>query len=168
LIIAQAFVSDQGHAGFLPTRGSFMLDFVFVAMFAIVIVMAISIWLVRSRRQYRWHKRIQIATALTLLVTIVAFEYDIRFLTEWRELAARSPYYDSGLVNWTLAIHLLFAIPTPLIWIFTMVQALRRMPNPPRPGDYSRQHRFWGWTATAFMGMTALTGWVFYYVAFVA
>ncbi len=145
-----------------------MLDFLVVALVAIVLLLGISIWLVRARRQYVWHKRIQIATAAILAIAIVAFEIDIRFVTDWRQLASISPYYNSGVVDWTLAIHLLFAIPTPIIWIYTMVQALRRMPKPPGPCDYSLQHRFWGWLSTIFFGLTAVTGWIFYWVAFVA
>jgi uncharacterized membrane protein YozB (DUF420 family) len=157
-----------GQAGFLPTRGSVMLDFVFLAMFAIVLVMGFSIWLVRTRRMFQWHKRIQIATAVVLLATIVAFEIDMRLITDWRKLAEPSRFMASGAVDTTLAIHLMFAIPTPVIWIITIVHALRNFPNPPQPGPCSARHRKWGWLSVVMMSMTAVTGWIFYWVAFVA
>ncbi len=168
LIIAQALAAESDYPGFLPTRGSFMLDFLLVALIAIVILMALSIWLVRARRQFVWHKRIQVFSAALLAVTIVAFEIDMRFVTDWRQLAAASPWYESGVVDGALAIHLMFAIPTPLIWVYTLVQALRRMPNPPRPGADSVRHRFWGWLSVIFLSLTAVTGWCFYVIAFVA
>ena len=145
-----------------------MLDFVFLAMFVIVVVMFLGVWLVRSRHKYQWHKRIQIVTGLVLLVTIVAFEIDMRFMTDWRQLAIPSAFYESGVVDWTLAIHLMFAIPTPAVWIITIFQALRKFPSPPTPCEYSQRHRFWGWLSVFMMSMTAGTGWVFYVVAFIA
>ncbi len=154
-------------AGFLPTRASFMLDFVCLAMIGIVVVMGISIGLVRKGK-FHAHKRIQITTAIILLATILAFEIDMRFVTDWRTLAEPSPWYASGLVDLMLSVHLMFAIPTPLVWIVTLVQALRKFPDPPRPGAHSGSHRRWGWASVILMNLTAVTGWMFYWVAFVA
>ena len=49
-----------------------------------------------------------------------------------------------------------------------IVQALRKIPEPPEPSDYSHRHAFWAWIAAADMTLTALTGWIFYWLAFVA
>jgi hypothetical protein len=154
--------------GFLPTRGSIMLDFVFIATFAIVVAMALSIYLVRVRRQYRWHSRMQLALGIILILAITAFEIDLRFFTDWRSLARPSPYYDSGWVDRWLAIHLCFAIPTPLIWIVTTVLAIRWFGWDARPNRHSRKHRRFGWVGAVAMTLTTATGWVFYYVAFIA
>ena len=162
LILAQ-----ESH-GFLSTRATFMLDFVFVAMFAVLPILAFSIRLVK-RGGYQWHKRIQITLAIVLLVSVAAFEIDLNFITkDWRPLAKPSPYYDSGLVDKCLWVHLAFAVPTPLLWIFVIVQALRKFPTRPAPNEHSRQHIRWAWLATAGMALTAITGWTFYYLAFVA
>ncbi len=154
--------------GFLPNRASLMLDLLFIALFAIVLVLAVSIYLVRVKKNYRAHKRIQIGLAIVLLVSLVAFELDIRFFSNWRELAEASPYYESGLVQKMLAVHLMFAIPTPFLWAWVIWRALQRFPAAPNPGPHSRQHRWWGRTAAAFMFMTTITGWLFYWMAFVA
>lgn len=148
-----------------------MLDLVVVAMAVLLPALAISIGLVRIGRRYAVHKRIQVALASLLAVTIVLFEIDLRFFTDWRERAALSPYYAPGTwnaVSWSLTIHLLFAVPTALLWAAVVIQALRRFPSPPAPGAYSLAHRRWGWLAAGFMAMTAATGWVFYWLAFVA
>ena len=164
---------DTAFHGFLPTRGSFMLDFVFVALFAIIPVMAWSIYLVKFRRpdephKCEWHKRIQLTLAIVLLVAVVAFEVDLRLMTEdWRKLPQASPHYSSGVVDNALWIHLAFAVPTPLLWIFVIVQALRRFPKPANACEYSSRHIIWGRVAAAAMVMTAVTGWVFYWLAFV-
>ena len=153
--------------GFLPTRGTFMLDFVFVAMFAIVLILGVSIYLVRKKRLFRIHKKIQLITAAILLIAIVAFEIDVRFFVDWNTLASESEYYESGWVHRALYIHLMFAIPTPFLWIYTIIKALRNFPSDPQPNHYSPRHRFWGWLSTIAMVMTAVTGWIFYLMAFV-
>jgi uncharacterized membrane protein YozB (DUF420 family) len=146
-----------------------MLDVVFLAMFAVLPVLAVSIYLVKQRRAYALHKRIQITLAAVLLVTVTAFEIDLNYVTkDWRPLAEQSRFYESGWVDRCLWIHLTFAVPTPLIWVFVIMQALRRFPNPPAPNEYSRRHARWGWLATVCMFGTAITGWLFYWMAFVA
>jgi len=157
--------------GFLGSRASFMLDVVFLAMFIIVPLLGWSIWLVR-RGKHEMHKRLQLTIAVTLLVAIIAFEVDLRFFTDWRAKAALSPYFENnGQWNavWvSLVIHLTFAVPTTILWVWVVAQALRAFPKPPKPGAHSRQHRLFGRLAGAGMLFTAVTGWCFYWLAFVA
>ncbi len=149
-----------------------MLDFVFLAMFLVLAVMAVSIYLAKYRRQYELHKRLQVVLAAVLLVTVVAFEVDLHFITQdWEALAEPSPYFLAG--HWcavwvALVVHLCVAIPTPLLWVFVIVRALRQFPRPAAPGAHSRQHVFWARLAAVGMFLTAATGWVFYWLAFVA
>ncbi|MGI9457394.1 MAG: DUF420 domain-containing protein [Aeoliella sp.] len=159
--------------GFLGTRASLMLDVVFIAMIVLIPTMALSIGLARFRREWKWHKRIQLALASVLLVALVAFEVDMQLLTEWELRAEPSPYF-SAVAKWSspagiaLAVHLLFAVPTAAVWIYVVSGALQRFPSPPTPNDYSRRHRLWGRIAAITMTMTAITGWIFYWLAFVA
>jgi uncharacterized membrane protein YozB (DUF420 family) len=156
--------------GFLGTRGSLMLDVVFAAMFLIVPLLGLSVWLVK-RRKYNLHKWLQIGMGVVLLLAVVAFEIDMRFFTNWEALAVGSPYYTSGTWNavwYSLIVHLCFAIPTPIVWTVVIVQALRKFKSPPTPGPHSHDHKKGGWLAVVLMTLTAVTGWVFYYLAFVA
>lgn len=155
-----------GYDGFLGTRASFMLDFVFLAMFVVIPVMGWSIYQVKFNRRYRLHKWVQIGLGAVLLAAVGAFEIDIR-LHGWRERAVGSAggeVPDSVLA--TLWVHLFFAVTTAALWGFVMVQAARKIPNPPRPCAYSPRHIFWAKLAAADMFLTALTGWVFYLLAF--
>jgi hypothetical protein len=156
-----------GIDGFLGTRASLMLDVVFTAMFVVLPVLAWSIRQVRSHQRYLLHKRVQLALGLVLLVAVALFEIDMQFITDWRKRAEPSPYYSTWVFP-VLYIHLFFAIPTAVLWVFVIVQALRRFPVPPLPGAHSRQHIFWAWLAAFEMLMTSLTGWLFYALAFVA
>jgi len=67
-----------------------------------------------------------------------------------------------------LSIHLFFAISTVLLWIWVVWEALRRFPTPPAPAAHSRRHRVMGRLAAADLLLTSLTGWIFYWFAFVA
>jgi putative membrane protein len=153
--------------GFLGTRASLMLDVVFVAMFVVLPVMGWSIWQVRYRRRYLLHKRVQLTLGIVLLATVTLFEIDMR-TSDWSVRAQASPYYSSGIVEISLWIHLFFAVPTAVLWVYVIVQALRRFPSVPLPGAHSRQHLFWGRLAALEMTLTAVTGWIFYWLAFVA
>jgi putative membrane protein len=169
VVLAQSFA---GVGGFLGSRGSFMLDVVFLAMFVVVPVLLISIFLVKSRHQFTLHKRLQIITASVLLVAVLLFELDIR-LNGWEHRAEPSPYFDAANkwgcpVGISLIVHLSFAVPTLLMWIAVVVQALRNFSRPPLPGPHSQWHARWGWLAAMGMVMTAVTGWLFYWLAFVA
>ena len=179
-----------GIDGFLGTRASLMLDVVFVAMFAIIPALAWSIWLVKYRRNYQLHKRIQVVLLVVLGVAVTLFELDVRFFSGWRERAEASPYYASvesagpvwdaifvklfrrpatpGWVFRMLMIHLVFAVSTAVLWVWVGVRALRKYPHPPEPGPHSRSHVLWGKIAAWDMLLTASSGWIFYWLAFVA
>jgi putative membrane protein len=168
-LIAQ--LDYPGWEGFLGTRGSFMLDVVFLAMFAVLPVLAWSISLVK-KRQFALHKTVQLLLGTVLLLAVVAFEVDMR-LNGWEERAIPSPYFNAE-AKWScptgisLIIHLFFAVPTAFIWVYVIVMALRKFDAPPVPNAYSHTHKRWGWIAAVEMNLTALTGWIFYYLAFVA
>jgi uncharacterized membrane protein YozB (DUF420 family) len=162
----------SGLSGFLGTRGSLMLDVVVVAMAVILPVLAWSVYLVRYRRRYELHKWVQTVLALVLLVTVLLFEIDIR-VNGWRHRAEPSPYYASetgGLspVFATLYVHLVFATTTAVLWTVVTIQAWRKFPSPPLPSQHSRSHRLWGRLAALDMLGTTITGWIFYWLAFVA
>ena len=165
--ISTVLLAEQRLQGILPTRASLMLDVVFVAMFAVVGILALSVWVVRKTKNYSLHRKIQITSAVALAITVVAFEVDMRFFSDWREQAKFSPYYESGVVDFSLAGHLLFAIPTPFIRAFVIYRANFNFRNV-EPGEHSAWHRKWGRIAAWMMFSTAVTGWVFYMLAFVA
>lgn len=148
-----------------------MLDFVFVAMFGIVLALGYSIYLVKQQRRYQLHKWIQLTLGAVLVLAVTAFEIDMRFFTDWKALASASRYFKPNewdVVKISLVIHLCFAIPTPFLWLYVIAMALRHFPNPATPGVHSASHKFWGWLAVVGMLLTAVTGWIFYVLAFMS
>ena len=158
--------------GFLPWRGPFMIDVIVVGMVFVLLALAWSLFSVKYRKAYHRHKVTQLCIAIGLLCLLVLFEVDVQFFENWRQRADASPYYDaasrSGPVVYALWIHLLFATTTLALWLLIIVKALNHFPNPPRPNQHSRFHARWGMIAAIDMVLTAVTGWAFYFLAFVA
>jgi uncharacterized membrane protein YozB (DUF420 family) len=151
--------------GFIPaSRASLMLDVVVVAMFAVIPLMVWSIYLVRIRRNYKLHRKVNIAIAGTLFFAVVLFEVDMR-LNGWRHLAVASSLYETW-VNPALYIHLVFAISTVILWIMTLVSAMREFSSKPKPTPGRNLHRRFARFAALGMCGTAVSGWVFYVAAF--
>lgn len=107
--------------GFLGYDGStFMLDFVVTALVLIVPALLVSLYLVKVQRNYTAHRNLQLALAGVLLVTVIAFEIDIRAHGGWRAIVDTRTVPLSAerleTVRQTLSVHLVFAISTPLLW----------------------------------------------------
>ncbi len=153
--------------GFIPgSRGSFFLDFLASALLALVIVQSFSVILVKHFKQYSTHKYLQIVLSAIVLVLIILFEVEVRFVG-WKQRAVDSPYYDSWLIP-VLIVHICFAVGFLLSWSLTMRAALRKFSTPPKPGIQSKAHRRQARVSIASMLGTVLTGWWFYYLAFIA
>jgi len=160
-------VDYPGIDGFLGTRASLMLDVLFLAMFAIVAVLGWSVFQVKYRRRYELHKWVQLVLGTILLVTVMAFEVDIRVHGWEARAAGEIGGQPTTRVFTALYIHLVFALVAVVLWPVVIVRALRNFPNPPTPSAHSRWHLRWARIAAIDMVLTAITGWVFYVLAFV-
>ncbi len=155
-----------GPEGFLGTRASLMLDVVFLAMFVVLLVLAWSIYQIR-RGRFQLHKRVQLTLAGVLLAAVTAFEIEMRIFG-WESRAAGSLEGSASPAVWNaLYVHLTFAISTAVLWPVVIVRALRQFPSPPAPGQHSPSHRFWARLAAADLVLTSISGWVFYWLAFI-
>lgn len=159
--------------GFLGYRTSFMLDFVVCALIVIVPLLLYSLYLVKVKRAYSKHKWLQVVLGVILLFAVGAFEIDLQIVHGgWENIVLKSHPEEAALAAKVsearpyLRVHLLFAVTTPILWIITLVLALRRFDSPPKPGQHSRVHKTLGWLSTIDITLTAVTGLVFYYVAF--
>jgi uncharacterized membrane protein YozB (DUF420 family) len=150
----------------LGSRASLGMDVVVVGLVALLPILAWSITAVR-RGRYGLHKRLQLLIVAALAAAIVFFEVDIRFLSDWRERARPSGFWPGGVVT-ALAIHLVFAISTFVLWVWVMWEALARFPSPPAPGSHGLRHRVMARLAAIDLVITALTGGIFYWLAFVS
>lgn len=150
-----------------------MLDFVVCALVIIVPLLLYSLWLVKFRKAYNQHKWLQLTLGIVLLVAVGAFEIDLQIVHGgWENIVRKSHPEEAGLAAKVaearpyLRFHLIFAVTTPVIWFTTLFLAFRRFSKPPVPGQHSRTHKVLGWLSTVDITMTAITGLVFYYIAF--
>ena len=159
--------------GFLGFNSSFMLDVVVCALILVVPALAYSLYLVKMRQKFVWHRNIQVGLGVVLLITVLAFEIDLQVVHGgWRNIVEqRHPEFSEQqmeFVKKVLWVHLVFAGTTPLFWAATIFLALKRMPSPPCPCDHSPLHKKLGWISTIDITLTSITGLLFYYYAFVA
>ncbi|MFO0978837.1 MAG: DUF420 domain-containing protein [Planctomycetaceae bacterium] len=159
--------------GFLGYPTTFMLDFVVCALVLVVPLLLLSLWLVKFRRQYLAHKRLQIVLGVVLLAAVTAFEVDVQLVHGgWEKIVSRQNLDEAALaakiasVRPWLLVHLVFAITTPFLWVATIVLALKRFGSNPMPGAHSKLHSLLGWASTIDITLTSVTGLLFYYVAF--
>ena len=164
----------RGIDGFLGTRASVGMDVVLVGLIALLPVLAWSVALAK-RGRYVAHKRLQLFIVAALLAAIVVFEVDVRLISDWKVRAAGGPQWGGAPNAWwpagvlvALGIHLVFAISTLVLWTWVVWEALARFSSPPTPGSHGPRHRFMARLAAADLVMTAITGSVFYWLAFVA
>ena len=159
--------------GFLGYDSSFMLDFVVVALVAVVPVILWSLYVVKVRKNYALHRTLQILLGAVLLVTVLAFEIDMRLQGGWERIINKVPSQprhspeELETIRQVLYVHLVFAISTPFLWGTTLALALKRFASPPAPSSHSRLHKTLGWLSTVDLVLTSVTGLAFYYVAFV-
>ena len=154
-----------GLDGFLGTRASLGMDIVIVGLVAVLPLLAWSIHLVRHGH-YAGHRRLQLLIASLIAAALVVFEIDIRLVSDWRLRAAASPLWPGGVMT-ALAIHLVFAVSTLVLWVWVLVEALGRFPTPPAPDTHGARHRFMARLAAADLVLTTITGGTFYWLAFV-
>jgi putative membrane protein len=159
--------------GFLGYHATFMLDVVVCALVLLVPALAVSIYLVKIRRHYAWHRRLQLSLGGVLLLAVAAFEVDVQFVHHgWQNIvhSARPDMAKESLdfARTILYVHLVFAISTPLLWILTISLALPKFGNPPSPSRHSPVHKWLGWTSATDLALTSVTGLLFYYFAFIA
>lgn len=159
--------------GFLGYRTSFMLDFVVCALILIVPLLVYSLWLVKAKKNFLAHKRLQVTLGIILLVAVGAFEIDLQVVHGgWENIVSKSHPDETDLAAKVeqarpyLWVHLVFAVTTPFLWFTTLALALRRFASPPSPGIHSQTHKILGWLSTFDITLTAITGLIFYYVAF--
>ena len=162
---APAIVS--GIDGFLGSRASIGMDVVLLGLLATLPLLAWSIHLVARRRDFAGHRRLQLLIVAALVAAIVVFEVDVRLISDWKRRAAPSPYWPAGVLS-ALGIHLVFAVSTLVLWTWVVWEAWRRFPAPPQPNDHSPRHRVMARLAAIDLVLTAVTGTLFYWLAFVS
>ena len=153
--------------GFLGTRADILMDIVVLSFIVILPLLAWSWLIVRRDKKYSLHKRVQLTTGIVLAVVVALFEYDLKVSGGIFELTSGSSLAGTTLLNAVIYTHTLFAVAAALIWVGLIVMSLIRFDSPPKPGAFSRKHRFWGRAGMVSMMLAAATAPPLYYLGFV-
>jgi hypothetical protein len=161
--------------GFLGFDASFMLDVVACALVLVVPWLLFSIFTVKVQRNYTFHKNLQLALAVVLVLAVGAFEVDMQFIHGgWENIVNKNPEAprrsaeEMAKILTVLYVHLGFAVTTPVLWAVTIALALKRFPTPAGPSAHSPLHKTLGWLSAIDLTLTSATGLLFYYLAFIA
>jgi uncharacterized membrane protein YozB (DUF420 family) len=156
--------------GFLPTSrdATWMLDSLVLGTVGLLALLTWSLYVVRYKGGYARHKTMQLYLAGSFVVVLGLLEINLVLDTSWWDRALQSPYHQRGLLIPTLTSHRVAAIACCMLWIWTIVYALQNFAVLPTPGAHSRHHVRLARVAAGSLYATGLTGWLFYWMAFVA
>lgn len=146
-------------------RAPIILTILALALFFVVPTL---LWSLRQARlgKYSVHKRTQIGTSTAIFVLLIFFEMQIPG-SDWLKQTAQSPFPEATIHSY-LFVHKSIAISTTLVWTMTLLLALWRTPSPPRPSLHSQVHKVLGISSAVMLIITAISGWIFYWMAFIA
>lgn len=139
-----------------------------VLALSLFFVVPLMVWSIRQVRlgKYLLHKRTQTGTSVALFILLIFFEMQIPG-TDWMKHTATSSFSEDTIRNY-LSVHKSIAISMTLLWTLTLSLALWRTPSSPRPSPHSRLHKILGISSAVMMIITAISGWIFYWMAFIA
>ena len=153
-------------AGFLGTRADILVDLVMISFVLILPILILSWWLVRKKKDYSNHRRIQLYLGITLGIVVAIFEYDLSMSGGIFEMTKGSIYEGSALLNWTIYIHTGFAVAATILWAGLIIVSLLKFGRPPKPGAFSGTHRLLGRSGMFVMFMAGITSPPLYYFGF--
>lgn len=110
--------------GFFGTRASMFLDIVGVYFLALPLLMMLSIRLA-VKKKFVAHIRSQIALFVASVLMIVLFEVGVRLAGGFRYYLQFSGVNTSFFIIF-LVIHIIVAVVTVLLWIYQVVDAMKR------------------------------------------
>jgi len=152
--------------GFLGSRADGVIDLLVVSLVAVLVVLAHSLGRARSGA-FRTHRALQLGIVVIVALELVAFELDIRLRGGWSALASGSSLAGTGILKMVLAVHLVFAISTVVLWGWLTFASLRHFSRHDLPGGFSRWHRLWGRVAAIDLNLTCVTAVAVYIVFFI-
>lgn len=156
--------------GFLPTsrESTLVFDVLSLWTLGLVAVLTWSFYVVRYKGGYSLHKTLQLYLTGALVFALFWHAVNPWLDPLWLDRVLQSPYQQRGLLAPALLIHRVISYVCCVAWLWTVVYALHGFASPPTPGKFSRDHTRVALLAAASVYATALTGWIYYWMAFVA
>ncbi len=147
--------------GFLGTRGNFVIDLVMTISGFLPFFMLFAFYLAAIGKKHL-HKYLQIILFSTVLILVVALETSLQF-GGLSNISKQSPY--SGTIELTILfiVHLIFATSSFLGWLWLIIKSAKRYPD-----AFDFDHKKWGKILFWDIVLMVITGWILYWMTFVA
>lgn len=152
---------------FLGARCDILMDIVVISMAIILPLLWYSMKKVKHEHQYKLHKNIQLTMFIILFLVVLLFEYDMMQNGGIFEMVKGSSYEGTIFLNFMIYFHTFLSITTSLIWTILIIASLIKFGRDPKPGKFSKTHKFWGKIGMWDMALTCITGLILYIYGFV-
>lgn len=149
----------------LISRADLVVDLTYLSTLAAPVLTYVSARWAR-RGQYARHRAMQTALLITCFIAVIALEVRIRVAGGSGVLLAGAPPDMRAMARMLLAVHVIGAVLTYLLWLWLLIVSHKRYETR-LPGDFSRTHRTVGWTIFAGLLFTAVSATGMYVLAFV-
>lgn len=148
-------------------RCDVLMDIVVLSMVIILPLLWYSVKKVKHNHNYTLHKNIQLTMFIILFFVVLLFEYNMKLHGGIFEMVKGSAYEGTFFLNFMIYFHTFLSITTAIIWLVLIVLSLIKFGKNPRPGKFSRTHKFWGRIGMWDMALTCFTGLILYVFGFI-
>ena len=146
--------------GFLGTRAPLFMDIVSV----IVLMLPFLIWgaiRLAKIKNYNAHEQLQKLLFIVSAIVLLFFEIGVRIEGGYKVLMQGSSVSHNYLF-FVLIFHIIIAVITLILWIYTLYKARKYKRRRALPGIYSEAHKRDGYRTFIGIWATMLTGaWVY-------
>jgi len=147
-------------------RCDILMDIVVVSMVIILPLLWYSFKKVKVDRNFKLHRTIQLTMFIILFFVVLLFEYDMQQNGGIFEMVKGSAYEGTFFLNFMIYFHTFLSITTSLIWTLLIIFSLIKFGKKPKPGKFSKIHKFWGKIGMWDMALTCITGLLLYIYGF--
>lgn len=157
--------SEVGNIGFFNTKAKLCMDVVISYLVLLPVLSAVSIYFAIIN-YLKLHQLTQFLLFFLTLSALVAFGYIVHFMEGFDVLVSKSTM-DASNILLILCLHVIMAITTLSLWLFTLLYALSDKKRRALPGFYSQSHRNSGKQVFKAIFLLALTSSSVYWMLFI-
>lgn len=149
----------------LFSRADLVVDLTYASTLVAPVLTYVSARWAR-RGDHARHRRMQTVLLVACFAMVIALEVRIRVAGGSGALLAGAPPGMRTMARALLAVHVIGAVLTYLLWLWLLIVSRKRY-GTRLPGDFSRTHRRLGWVIFGGLVFTAASATGMYALAFV-
>lgn len=146
----------------LGIKSPIFMDITLIILSLIPLLIGGSVWLAK-KEYYDIHHRIQLASFILSLVTLIYFIYNIYSMGDV-DLYIKDTIIDAKAL---IYVYITIFIITNIFWYRTLKFALEDSSRRALPGLYSSSHKRWGKVTAIFVGANSVIYMVVYILLFI-